>query len=361
MKTVCTITAFGILAAAAACLTLLGWRVFLPPPQAGPPSLDCPAGVDLGAQEFGSTAVGRFRVANRGGSDLLLTRFGTSCSCAGVEIEQDGVAKRVEELRVPAGGHVELSVRISVATRPGSSQTVLVRFTTTDPVNPDAAIKVVIPQVTGGLSAEPAAVVFGEIPTGQHAAKIIRLYSNGSATRRVHSVRSLQPDRFDARLVSLDAAGDSVQETDRLVAVVEVTARVDRPGRLDGTIEVVLNEESRASDKIAVLGEVVPPIIAHPSTLVLPRHVSGKLIHSGRVTLNSHDGVELAIALESSPDGLTAVLQKDPDTPRQWLLEVSCKAEGSMPKKVVVRLRATGPSGAPSTLDIPITIIPANP
>lgn len=360
MRTVPSLAAFAVIAVAAGSVTWLGWRAFQPPPQAGPPSLDCPAEVDLGPQEHGTTVVGRFRVENRGGSDLLLSHFGTSCSCAGVEIEQDGLAKSVEELRVPPGGGVDLSVRVSIGVRPGMPQTVLVRFTTTDPNRPDAAIKVVIPRVTGGLSAEPAAVVFGNIPQGQPATKTIRLYSNGNANRQVHFVRSLQPDRFEARLVPFEATCVSAEE-DWLVAVVEVTARTNLPQKLDGSIEVVLCGEARASDMIAILGEVVPPIIARPSALVLPRYVSGKLIHSGRVTLTSRDGIELAIALESIPDGLTAVLQKDPDTPRQWLLEVSCKAEGSMPKKVVVRLRATGSSGAPSTLNIPITIIPANP
>lgn len=359
MRTTGILAAFSVASLAVAGLVLLGWQA-IRPPLATPPSFDCPEQIDLGPREFGSIVVGRFQVTNRGGSDLHLANFGTSCSCAGVEVEQDGVAKRAEDLRVPAGGHVDLSVRVSIAIRIGGSQTVLVRFTTTDPAHPDALVRVEIPQVTGGLTAEPAAVVFGDVPVGHGAAKTVRLYSHGGIARRVHSVRSLQPNRFDVRLLPVNAVEPSTDESKRLVAIIEVIARVAQPGQLDGTIEVLLADEGRAPDKIAVLGEVVSPILAQPGVVVLPRYAAGKAVYTAQIVLTGRDGIEPKFVVDSIPDGVTAVVRPD-EKAGQWLLDVTARPDGHTARTVTVRLRADGLIGGSTVIDIPITILATGP
>ncbi|MBX9628126.1 MAG: hypothetical protein K2X82_30290 [Gemmataceae bacterium] len=358
MRTIRSIAAFGLVAAAAAGLTVSGWRlVYSSAPV--PPVLDCPAEVDLGPREFGSEAAGRFRIANHGGSVLHLTRFGTTCSCAGVEMEQDGVVRRLVDLRVPPGGSAEASTRVTVGASPGLSQTVLIVFQTNDPDRPEASIKVHIPRVTGGLDASPATVVFGDLPVGQPASKRVRLYAHGPATRGVAAVRSLHPDRFDARLVSPDGGADAgADPTARLVAVIEVVPRTDRPVRLDGAVEVVLAGESRATDKIAVLGSVAPEVLARPSKLVLPRYANGRPVYSGQVALNARDGSALAVAVESAPDGLTAAARPDPDNTGQWLLDVNVRPGDTAPRTVTVRLRADLTPGGPVGIDVPVTLSP---
>ena len=350
--------AFLVLAAAGAGATVVAVVWLRPKPPPAPPALDVPAEVDLGPQEFGTRIVGRFRVSNRGGRNLDLSRFATSCSCAGVEVEQDGQNRQVEELRVPPGGEVELSVRISVAVRPGSQQTVLVRFSSSDPERPDAAVKVVIPRITGGLSAEPAAIVFGETPLGRSATHIVRLYANGSASRQVHAARSLQPDRFTVRLLPPDPAATPGPDTDRLVATLEVTARTDRPSRLDGAVEIELNE---ATEQIQVFGEVVPPVVARPSAVVLPRMIGGRPGYSAQVGLVSRDGADMRVTVEAVPPGLTATARPDPDNPGQWLVDIAATAEGRAARTATVRVRAELRSGEPVVFDIPVTLYPADP
>ncbi|HEY3787612.1 MAG TPA: hypothetical protein VGL71_02100, partial [Urbifossiella sp.] len=190
--------------------------------------------------------------------------------------------------------------------------------------------------------------------------RTVRLFSNGSSSRRVHSVRSLQPDRFSAKLLSFEKADSSVG-LDRLVAVVEVSAKTDRPGSLEGFLEVVLNEESRASDKIAVLGDVVPPIRAWPSTLVLPKSAGGEFVYSDRVVLTSRDGLEFDLKIEEIPNGVAATIQKDPSNPGQWLLNVRASAEGGESRKAIVRARAEFRNGGFHSLELPVAILAGDP
>jgi hypothetical protein len=214
-------------------------------PSPSPPAVDFPRGVDLGPQPFGAIAHGDFRIENRGGSTLSLNGFSTSCSCAGVEVEEDGVAKQIQELHISPGGHADLKVRIAVAARPGTPQIVYVSFQTNDPERPAGTVVFTIPQVAGGVYAEPTAVVFGDLPLGRSASRTLRLYDNGVSTRSVREVRSGHPDRFSARLIPPIGTEPPHESAGRVIALVEVIPRTDQPGRLDGTIEVVLANESR--------------------------------------------------------------------------------------------------------------------
>lgn len=54
------------------------------------PVLDCPEVIDLGEQERGQVAIARATLANAGDADLTITDVRSSCSCAGLEIEEGG-------------------------------------------------------------------------------------------------------------------------------------------------------------------------------------------------------------------------------------------------------------------------------
>jgi hypothetical protein len=356
----------GALSSAVALVTVAVLRYHTPPP-AGHPVLKCPAVLNLGEREFGEVAVGRFQVTNRGAGELLLDRFRTSCSCAGVEVEQDGEFRRVESVRLGSREQKELAVRIAVGARPGTHQLVIVGFATNDPARPEAVVEVFIPRVKGGAYPQPTAVMFGEIPVGSEPRQVVRLYDNGVASRRVGRVRSSQPDRFEVRL--LEPTGLEAEETHetagRLMALLEVTPCTEHPGRLDGTVEVELAGEKRPADSIPVLGEVVLPVVCRPSCLVLPRTVSGRQEFTGQVAIASRDGRAVAVAIEESPSGLSAAVRPDPADPACTLLDVTCTPEtrdGSKEtREVRVRLRVTPQGDAAFGLEIPVTLLGAAP
>ena len=225
-----------------------------------PPHIVCPETIELGTQPFGSIAVGRFQLANRGGSELVVSDFITSCSCAGVEIETDSGYRRVELLRIPSGGIQDLIVRVTAGAKVGTQQNVTIGFTTNDPRQPQRFIAVSISHVQGGVFMNPGAVVFGEVPAGERTRQIIRLFDNNIPGRRVASVRSLDPDRFTATLLPL-AVGEPMARHElggNHIASVVVVPQAES-GSLTGQVEIRLADENRAPDRVNVIGQVLKP------------------------------------------------------------------------------------------------------
>ncbi len=346
-----------LIAAAAAGVA---WAVRYREP-VGPPVIACPENVDLGPQSFGAIVVGRFRVENRGSSPLVLGQFSTSCSCAGVEIEEGGTTKRVEDVHIPPGGSTELLVRIAIGARPGTSQVVHVSFRTNDSDRPGITIPLFTPRVIGGLYAEPESVVFGDVPVGLPASRTIRLYATEEAGRSVREVRSRHPDLFATRFIPPNGTEPAHETAGRYLGTVEVVARTDRPVPLEGEIQVVIDEQAQAPEKISVVGAVVPAIVSRPAILLLPRHANGKPLWSGQIALTGRDGAEISLAVESVPDGLTATVRADPANPGQWLLDVTARPAGLARREVAVRLRADLKPGGTVSVSVPVVLSPGDP
>src|SRR5206468_3405163 len=138
--------------------------------------------------------------------------------------------------------------------------------------------------------------------------QIVNLYDDGKAGRQVDRVRSTNPARFQARLLPL-AEHEVNQHSDRagkLIARAEVVPFTEETGPIEGNLEVVLANESRAPDVVPVGGEVVRHVDCRPSTLVLPRHVGERLVYSGQLLVFSRDKQPIHVRIESTPPGVRA-------------------------------------------------------
>jgi hypothetical protein len=323
-----------------------------------PPSIEYPRRIDLGDREWGELAVGRFTIANRGSGELVLDQFYTSCSCAGVELEQDGKRQRVEALRLPPGGVIELSVRVAVGGVPGDRQHVHVVFATNDPARRSGAIELSIPQVKYGVAFLPRVVLLGQVRVGTSARQLIGLYDGRQPGRRIASVRSLQPDRFEARLLPISHQEESRIDirAGRMIAMLEVVGQTSKPGPLAGSIEVTLDRESRRPDYIAVLGEVVTDVACTPIALVLPRRCTGKDLHSGQLVLRHRDDKPIHVEIESLSPGLSARVQPTSGNELDRVVELDCaKVRDVSGSPSVVRLGIRAGSEK-NVLEVPIYV-----
>src|SRR5205085_1794343 len=161
-----------------------------------------PPSLDLGPQDRGAVAVARFEIRNAGRGELIVDRFQSSCSCAGVEREERGELVRVKSLHIPPRGRAELVVRINVGAPIGESQPVQIVFRTNDPASSLGQIDLLVPLVTGGVFSSPRAVVFGSLRVGEVARRVVDLYDAGALSRGVGRVHSTRPDRFTVRLMA---------------------------------------------------------------------------------------------------------------------------------------------------------------
>lgn len=128
-----------LVAVLAACCTLgimAGGGLSLFPRGDEVPVLQHTEFIDLGTHEQRGIAVGRFQVRNAGRGLLLLDRFRSSCSCAGVEREVDGKFLQVQSVRLRGGEQLELLLRVSVTARAGEQQHIACSFESNDPDRP---------------------------------------------------------------------------------------------------------------------------------------------------------------------------------------------------------------------------------
>lgn len=317
---------------------------------AAPPAAAFPEALDLGERPFGSEAIGRFQIGNRGGTELVVGEFATSCSCAGVEI--DGERSRLGSLRLAPGKSVDLAVRVAVGAKVGTPQTVHIAFTTNDPQRPSGVIVATIPRVQGGCHAEPVVAVFGEVTAGERPTQTVRLFDNNIPGSRVAEVRSLNPTRFAATLVRLPAGEPAArhESAGHHIASVVITPRADA-GPLNGQVEIRLAGDGRTPDRIDIIGEVVGPVTCRPDGLVLPRYVGGKPVFEGSVVVTGRDGRPVRVAVASAPAGVTVTA--DPAEGGEVGMTVRA-ASGAAGGPVRLRVRPAG--GDETTVEIPVSV-----
>lgn len=324
----------------------------------GSPVAVVPLVVELGDHEYGKTVIGRFTVGNSGTADLLLAKFGTSCSCAAVEVENEGQARRAGVVRVGPGEQVQLIARVAVGGRTGTSQRVSVTFATNDPNAEQPIVELVIGRIMGGVATTPLAVVFGEQPVGASLKRRIQVFDNGIKGRRISAVRSMNAGRFSANL--LPPVGEEARQDvgigGRLIGIIEVVPVTNRAGPLDGQIEIQVADEARRPDFIDVSGQVVGPVVARPSALVLPRSAGGKLVYAGQVRITARDGGPVVVkAAPAQPQpGWSLTVTADPDTTGGQVVAISRSSASPKAEPFIARLNVTLTSGEVSVVEIPI-------
>ncbi len=318
------------------------------------PILDYPSTVDLGERERGDIAIARFAISNRGQAELLIDHFSTSCACAGVEHEVNGRWERVESASVPPGGQLQLAVRLAVSALPGDGQFVRVLFPSNDLSQPIGKIDVIVSYIRGGVYPFPSAVLFGEVRVGSKACRVIDLYDNRQAGRRIAIVRSTKPDRFSVRVVPRDES-EPAPKNERggsWLARVEITAKTNQPGPLRGAIELARTEESRPPDLIPVYGDVVQDIECRPGALILPRRVGEHFVDSSQVLLRHRDGKPFDLEIKDVPQGLSAKIRPMPDGDFPWLLEIECHG----PRPAIAGEQIISLRGHCTGIQIPINV-----
>jgi hypothetical protein len=326
----------------------------------GVPMLDCPRHLDLGEQKRGDVVIGRFQIKNLGTDVLQVGNFQTSCSCAGVEQEIDGKLFRLKSLSLAPGQAVPLVVRLGIGVRPGESQHVQVLFASNDPNHPHWLIDVLVSRVTGGFFPDPSAAIFGPLSLGQESTRIIDLYDNGTPGRKVEKIHTAHPERFTAALLPLsDKDKQRVHPTaGKLFARIELTPRTERPGPIDGELQVSVANETYI-ERIPVIGEIVGAAECRPAALVLPRRVQGRFVRSGQVLIWNRHEKPIEVAVDFAPPDIIANVRAVAGHPNQRLLQLEWrpaeKPNGQPLSQERIRLRIHC-DGQDSNLELPIIL-----
>jgi len=266
--------------------------------------------IDLGPRQFGERVEQSIKVQNTGSKDIVLSRFSTSCSCAGVEHRVAGQLRRVDSVLVAAGEEKELVVRIGVGGKLGAGQAVAVSFATDAPHQPRGSILLTIPRVEGGIYVEPAAVSAGTLEIGETYRKVVEIYDNGMANVQINKVVASRPERFSVRQLPLteEARRKTHEIAGSLVSSIEVTAKSESEGLLLGEIQVFANGSPTPSAIVPVFGCVRARMLATPSFLVLPYWCGREVRYQDSVVIEDRLGKAIRGEVTRVPSGLKVEL-----------------------------------------------------
>jgi len=278
------------------------------------PSIEYPSHIDLGEHELGDQAVGRFTIANRGGSDLFLDQVHTNCSCSGLERETNGQYAFVDKLRLHPGQSADLVMRVSVRGGPAGEKMVnVVTFRTNDPSVPLGRIEAVVSRVSGGVFASPPVVAFGAVPVGAEVRRFINVLDKAKKLRSVGKVTTVD-SRLDVRLLPA--------EDQSSIARLEIVVKTDTPGEVNATVQIHLAGENREPDVVSVVGRVVAPLEVIPSALFLPRQSSSGPVYTadcllrGSGDMPSFDPPPAGVRVQTLSGGVIRVSCDPPDAMR---------------------------------------------
>jgi hypothetical protein len=253
---------------------------------------------------------------------------------------------------------------MSVGAAVGGYQWVQLFFRSNDPSNPVGQIDITVPLVTGGLFASPGAVVFGQIPVGKPASRIVDLYDAGALSRRVAGARSLQPDSVSVRVLPLaPGEAETVEGAERmLIARLEVTARTENAVPLDGEVVVDLVDDRRNPCRIPITGEVISGVRCWPRAVTLPRRIGDRTVYRGEILVQSRDESPIEIRLVSAPTWLKVDIREAVGNMSQRTIAVEGKPDPASPRPKTpptVRLGVRSGDGGEEILVVPVTIAEA--
>jgi hypothetical protein len=291
----------------------------------GGPSIDCPQTLNYGDQEFGQIAVAHFTVANRGRSDLKIDSIRTTCTCAGLEREENGDYTPVRELSHSPGEEVQLTLRISVRSEVGQPSRSYVTFRTNDPRHPEFEIEALVPLVTG-VDTFPRTLALGTVSKGSVARSIIEIRDLSGKKRRIHRAFTNNPDRITVCLLPSESTkvGQEKSGKGSLIGLLEVVVTTEAPGAINGAVQVQVDEQGERLVSIPIVGQVVSDVEVSPSTLVLPRKSQEGPLYFGNCRCWSTKGEPILLSEATVPKGISVQVSEVPGNPAMQLVTITC-------------------------------------
>lgn len=354
-RTMIIVACFGVILVGLTCgFACLSKRV------APTPEITCPSEVNLGEQELGSLALGRFEISNTGSLPLVIENVSTNCSCTGLEEEEDGVFTRVSRLVIPPKSTVPLVIRVSVRGFPiGSTGITSVFFETNDPNAPNVEIQAIVNEVKGGVYVLPDSVVFGTVVAGSEESKIVQVFDDSVTPRVLDSVLVSGSPYVRAELRPPHTEVSAPIRKDRKhIADIVVSVKSDNPADLESLIAISLKGEHRKPDSIRVIGRVQPDLDVFPSAIRLPLRSTSGDIYDIECICRSPSSRDFELTLEASSPLIVVERLGDSMKGSEHRIRVVADPDKNMAKEVggSITLRATFDDGHESKVVIPVTV-----
>jgi hypothetical protein len=320
------------------------------------PTIETPDVIDLGVHEVGQRIDTSFVVKNRGRQSLILEDFRIGCGCLKLYRETDTGSVDVSKEAVIPGTSLELRVELMVRADQRGAFRHRVGFKTNDPQQPEAAIEFT-GQAEIGVYGIPSQLQVSRLQPGQTAEQELRVVD---ATRVAHKrslcVKSGSPLLRVLTVTKSDSPSDREgQVPESQVYIVRTCVTAPRATCNFRESLSVLDSNGAQLATIPVAGSVEARFSLHPSEIVLvPRGSNAEDGRARRCICCSADG-KLTLSVVQVPTGLDVRISRTPKASTQ-MIEVKLRDGIPFAGTRSITLSASGETGQPQTLEVPITI-----
>jgi hypothetical protein len=189
----------------------------------------------------------------------------------------------------------------------------------------------------------------------------LEIYDEVGAPRRVVKAVSVRPDRFGVKLMSSSVCKPADNAKSQvLVGRVEIVAKTNQSGPIDGEVQVFMEGKNEPSNRVEVIGQVLPEFVVVPSSVILPRETAEGPVYSATCLCRSTGAKRFELSVEEAPTGIAVRVLPGTDSRPAWTVLIERRLEEdigqtSLASAGSIRLRARS-AHSESLLEIPVYV-----
>lgn len=267
-----------------------------------------PEVINFGVREIGDVAIERFFVENKGRENLIVNKIKTNCSCTGFEIKKNGEFVKANEFVIAPGKTEEVAVRLTVqGIPPNSKATSEIFFQTNDPDQKDCKIKLIIDRVKSGLSPIPDVIIVNDFKPRVEKKYLIDLFDDTEGFKQISGLGVSDKNRINVELILDDIKNDvkTDEHEKKKIGSIEVTIKSKDQCNFNEVIVIKKNDNTIMTNKIRIIGSILPSVDISPGAIVLPRKSSTGLIYKAKCVFRSTSGQTMKLNIKKLPNGVT--------------------------------------------------------
>ncbi|MFO0811185.1 MAG: DUF1573 domain-containing protein [Gemmataceae bacterium] len=290
-----------------------------------PTMLEVPQVLNLGIQGKDTLASVEFEIRNRGGAEVRLHDFATSCACLGVEVQNTGGYGRLDEARLAPGQVLPVRVGFNLHGVVGKSYRGWVRFQTSDANQPEVRIDV-LAAIQGHLVTIPVELALFNVAPGQTMRRRVEILDTGRFDpAEITSVVS-SDDSFLRVLAVRKVTGEAGHKPTvlgRVVAEVDIAIQAcSEPRQLHGSLSVFVDKRSEPTAIVPVSVDVVGAVEVSPKSVSLPRSGQHAKVYAANFLVTSNLDGPQDLRLAKALSDLTVKVQRTGESSRTWMVTV---------------------------------------
>jgi len=319
--------------------------------------------IDLGPVQNGDVVGVPIRILNRGTNDVVLDEFNANCACISLYTQHDGTKSKLKELRIESLSERTFFADIRVSGEPGLVGASVVEFRDSRPGQASYRMVRITFVPVASLYTFPRVLSFGSMAVGSTATQRFEVRSDGSFTGNLKTISMSDTDTFSMRYSDPDPRDrdrfDRSQPGQHLIGYIDVTLNPQAESR-DISTDLVFRDGKVELFHMPASASIESDYALSPSTLILPRYVSGLAKYEAELLLTTRTPGDFKLEIGPSVGPMKSEIVGEIDRGRS-LAKIRVSVEGDVPRDLARKFTLTytvaGPNGVRKVI-LPVMVLP---